>query len=276
MWPLPMADGTPLPRSLLGVPSPFDEIAETFTQLDAWAGRVRQPFQPDPGTPLHLDEEPFPWLTAADLAWQALAGAQDHLKGFRAWFLARDLYPIATFSLLRGAMVGGALASWLLLPDDAEVRIGRALAVADEWYRNHLLWADEMSALAVYPTRYAELTEHVRNRRRQAAERRGDYPRADFKMTDIIREVTEQVWAGDDARLQQTMGLWRAGSGDAHALGWPVLTRVHEMTPIDGGQMGQYVGLPSEMDTANASLCAYDFVAFGFHRLDALGVAPPT
>ena len=32
----------------------------------------------------------------------------------------------------------------------------------------------------------------------------------------------------------------------------------------------QEVGMPSDLDVADAYLCAYDFVAYGFHRLDEL------
>ncbi|TQL60105.1 hypothetical protein FB474_1487 [Oryzihumus leptocrescens] len=66
-------------------------------------------------------------------------------------------------------------------------------------------------------------------------------------------------------------------SGDAHALGWSILTRQYDMTPLDNG-MGHFVSDPSLLDVANAYFCAYDFVAYGFHRLDELGPdpVPPT
>ena len=52
-----------------------------------------------------------------------------------------------------------------------------------------------------------------------------------------------------------------------------MLTRGYDMTPLGDG-MGQFVGHPSMLDVANAYFCAYDFVAYGFHRLQELGSAP--
>ena len=86
----------------------------------------------------------------------------------------------------------------------------------------------------------------------------------------MIIEASAELWPNDEARAVQTEGLWRAGSGDAHALGWSILTRGYDLTPLADG-MGQFVSGPSMLDVANAYFCAYDFVAFGFYRLDQLG-----
>ena len=256
------------------------QIRDTFQQLTAWSERARGGFTPNDGTPLASDDAIFPYLATADIAWQGLAAAQDHLKGFRAWFLANDaedvstrpgLFPIATFSLLRGAFVGGAIASWVLTSDDLNVRTGRSLTVAADWYKHHLAWAEGMRDQAIDPVAHEATIEHVRKRAAEvAALRETRSPRGRLFTTTAITEANAEIWVGDEARAAQTAALWQAGSGDAHALGWSILTRQYDMTPLDDG-MGHFVSDPSLMDVANAYFCAYDFVAYGFHRLDDLG-----
>lgn len=256
------------------------QIRDTFPQLTTWGERVREGFAPEPGTPLAQDDDVFPWLGTADIAWQGLAAAQDHLKGFRAWWLANDapdeadrpgLFPIATFSLLRGALIGGVIASWVLTSNDVDVRTGRSLTVAAYWYENHLRWARGMRNYAVDRERHDAQIAHVEGRAAQvAALRTHREPRGRLNTTQAINEANAEVWTGDTDRAAQTAALWQAGSGDAHALGWSILTRQYDLTPLGEG-MGQFVGSPSLLDVANAYFCAYDFVAYGFHRLDELG-----
>ena len=256
------------------------QIRATFPQLTRWGELAKQGFVPQPGSPLTHDDQVFEWLPTSDIAWQALCAAQDHLKGFRAWFVANDatdpdarpgLFPIATFSLLRGALVGGAIASWVLSSNDVEVRTGRSLTVAADWYQNHLRWGRTMRDHAVNPAEHEAGLTHIQNRLKQVENLRGSRtPKGRLKTTDVVVQANEELWPGDAARAVATKGLWQAGSGDAHALGWSILTRGHEMTPL-GERLGQFVGNPSMLDVANAYFCAYDFVAFGFHRVYELG-----
>lgn len=261
-----------------------EQIRATFPQLSQWGDVVKRAFSPAPGSALSRDDQIFPWLSTSDIAWQGLCAAQDHLKGFRAWLRANDapdpelrpgLFPIATFSLLRGALVGGAVASWVLASDDMEVRVGRSLTVAADWYKHHLAWARTMRPAAADAARHEAQLAHVEKRAAQvAALRKGRMPQGRLNTTEVISEANDEIWPRDEDRSTQTKGLWQAGSGDAHALGWSILTRQHEMTPLADG-LGQFVGGPSMLDVANAYLCAYDFVAFGFHRLHELGGTRP-
>lgn len=83
------------------------QIRDTFPQLTRWGELAKQAFSPQAGSPLALDDQVFEWLPTSDIAWQGLCAAQDHLKGFRAWFLSNDaaadpeagpgLFPIATY-----------------------------------------------------------------------------------------------------------------------------------------------------------------------------------
>lgn len=258
------------------------QIRDTFSQLTIWGEVAKRGFSPAHGTPLSEDDGVFRWLSTSDVAWQALCAAQDHLKGFRAWLLANDaddpnarpgLFPIATFSLLRGALVGGAIASWVLTSDDVNVRTGRSLTVAADWYQNHLRWGTTMQEHAADPAKHKSQLAHVEKRAKEVnALRESRKPKGRLNTTEVIVQANAEIWTGDEVRAVQTKGLWQVGSGDAHALGWSILTRDHTMTPLGEG-LGRFVGDPSTLDVANAYFCAYDFVAYGFHRLHELGGA---
>lgn len=250
----------------------MQEVEQTFDQLTHWGERAKQSFAPAPGSALAADDEVFPWLATSDIAWQALCGAQDHLKGFRAWLEGSDpeLFPIATFSLLRGALVGGALAAWVLFPDDVEVRVGRSLAAAADWYRNHLNYGQTVRSIVSDVQAHDAQMEHVRGRADSVRDLRATREPKAFKMTSVIEQVNAELWPHDNGRAVATKALWQAGSGDAHALGWSILTRSYDLTPLADG-LGAFVGAPSDRDVADAYLCAYDFTAYGFHRLDELG-----
>lgn len=252
-----------------------NEVTDTFPQLTVWGDAVKTLPPIAAGSPLAQDAQVFEWLTPGDLAWQALCGAQDHLKGFRAWWLNDELYPMATFSLLRAALVGGALATWILFPDDSETRVSRGLVAAQDWYQNHLKWGQTMADHAVAPDVHRDQLRHIEARISEVrALRAGRDPSWDrIRMTEVIVEANAELWPGEKGRADQTKGIWQAGSGDAHALGWSVLSRANDMTPVGAG-MARVASKPSEADVANAYLCAYDFVAYGFHRFEQLRCAP--
>lgn len=63
--------------------------------------------------------------------------------------------------------------------------------------------------------------------------------------------------------------MWRAGSGDAHALVWSMLARSYVVAPARNGKAA-FVGSPSNVDVAAAYLPAYDLCAFAFDRFDYL------
>lgn len=89
-----------------------------------------------------------------------------------------------------------------------------------------------------------------------AALREKRRPKGRLNTTDVIVQADAEIWGDDEARAVQTKGLWQAGSGDSHALGWSNLTRGYELTPLRG-DMGQFVGDPSMLDVANAYFCAF-------------------
>lgn len=254
--------------------TPLDEVRQTFVQLLDWAEEVRTPFRAAIGSELADDDDVWPWLSTGEVARQAISSGLDHLKGFRSWLHVADdygLFPFGTFSLLRGALVGGALGTWLLASDDLEVRLGRGLQVAAEHYRHFINYAETVEPLAVDPVAFTADLERMKGR---AAEvkvlRAGRKPAGNLNMTDVITQATADVWSYDSVRAIMTKALWQTGSGDAHALGWSVQTRGHESVSEGGGMATIRTGA-THKELADAYLCAYDFVAYGFHRLDELG-----
>ncbi len=234
---------------------------------------MRNGFMPEAGTPLSDDEAVYAEHSTSDIAWHGLAGGLDHLKGFGAWFgesgpSAR--YQIATFSVLRGALVGGATASWVLASDDVDVRTGRSLAVAADRYRNQLKWLRGVEKYATDAALHAERVAYLEDRLAQvAALRETRQPKGKLITTTAIEEATAALWPGDADLATRISAIWQAGSGDAHALGWPMLTRQQTMTPVGDGRY--LVGAPSLRDVADAYFAAYNFIAYGFDRLIELG-----
>lgn len=267
----PRVPRAPLSKSLADTGlSHLAQIVQTFPQLDVWGARLREE-QGDPatGSEMEADRAAFPHLSVDDLVWQGLAAANDHMKGFRLWLNNRELFPIATFSLLRGALVGAAVASYIVIPDQHGERVGRALAVANEWYRNHLNWAKNAGYRAVDSADHAAVIAHVERRRQQVIDLQGTYPHAPFKLTVAIEAVANSLWPDDQEMRDDLMSVWRAGSGDAHALGWSILSRSYAMTPDPSGK-ATFVGSPSNNDIAAAYLPAYDLTAYAFDRFDYL------
>ena len=254
--------------------TPLDEVRDTFVQLLDWAEVVRAPFRSAPGSELEVDTTVWPWLSTGELARQAVSAGLDHLKGFRAWLHVVDdygLFPFGTFSLLRGALVGGALATWLLASDESDVRLGRSLQVAAEHYRHFIRYAETVEPIALDPVPFAEDLKRMRDRAAEVkALRVGRVPTGHLNMTDVITQATSALWPSDSGRAIATKALWQTGSGDAHALGWAAQVRGHEREP-EGGGMATIRTSATSKEVADAYLCAYDFVAFGFHRLDELG-----
>ena len=144
--------------------------------------------------------------------------------------------------LLRGALVGGVIASWVLFPDDVETRVGRSLAVAAEWYENHIYYGKTVEPIAVDAVVPQDQLKHLSDRAAEVKALRVGREPKNFATTRVIKEVNAELWAADTGPAIMTRALWQAGSGDAHALGWSVLTRGYEKTVLDAG-MAEFAGI---------------------------------
>lgn len=81
-----------------------------------------------------MDWKPWP---LSQLAFGGLAAARDHLQAIRVHIEAGQLFPLATDTLLRGALLGAAQTVWMLAPDDQPTRLDYARTAAAEMLRRH-------------------------------------------------------------------------------------------------------------------------------------------
>jgi len=111
------------------------------------------------------------------------------------------------------------MATWVLVSDSLDERTSRSLAVATDWYRNHLNYGQTIAPIAMDEQKHAAQLDHIRSRAKEVKALRASLPKADFKMTELIKTANDQLWPGDEVRALQTRALWQAGSGDALRLG---------------------------------------------------------
>lgn len=203
-------------------------IRATYPDLRGWQARARRmpPEEPQVGSQLAADDARFPWHRISEAARLSLVLAGEHLRLAMTAIEADEWYPSAHFTVLRGALVGGAQAVWMLGPGDPSERQERGLMVIGEMYQQLQKYNREASTMQLsesqrqeLPLQMARCTERIE----RVAELRRD--RAALNQTEIIRWAVEHRFP-DRARQEAVRLLWRQMSADAHVLGWSLFPRV--------------------------------------------------
>lgn len=203
-------------------------IGGTFSQLDSWHA-IEGPFLPGSGSQLKGDDDDWPPMPISQVAWMGMTAALDHLMAIR-WHLDAPkgqtirLFPFAHFSLCRSAQLGAAQSVWVLSPDSSTERIKRARTVVTFLQGQHLVYLEALQAWADAPDANTDaVAAHVATRIGElAAKRLADGQKSTLKATEMIREAAEATW-GAGSFADEYVLAWRAGSGAAHALIWPLL-----------------------------------------------------
>lgn len=203
----------------------LQRIRSFFPLLGCWGERLAKPFRPAPGSELAADDEDWRHSPLTQHAIASLAVNRVHLQAIRVHIEAGQQFPFATETLLRSAIVGGAQAVWLLSPDDAQVRRGRGRTIAHEGYVRHLQYLDELRKLAPQPHHgtervHARVTQRLEELTalREAAGERGQ-----LQPTAMIEAAAAHVYG--PGNVTEARAIWRAGSGAAHGLQWPLFGR---------------------------------------------------
>lgn len=110
-------------------------IQSLFKDIESWGAALREPWRPDPTSQLALDDQAWPGWPVTQLARASLGSARDHLQAVRVHIEAEQMFPLASDTLLRTAIVAGAQTVWMLSPDDEVLRQERGRTVAAEVYR---------------------------------------------------------------------------------------------------------------------------------------------
>lgn len=163
-------------------------IKATWGDLASWSARLRVPLRPPAGSELARDDEDFVGWPMSQLVHWGLAAARDHLQAIRIHLEARNLFPYATGTLLRGGLLGAAQAVWVLSPDDPSARLERSRALAEEMMTRHEQYLSDLRKISPEPHATTDLVrKHVTRRLGQLRNLRAqDGQRSKFNATDVI------------------------------------------------------------------------------------------
>lgn len=215
----------------------LQSMRDTYLYLDRWRARSAQIEEPQSGSELHGDAQIWPGLPPHQVGRVALRSAVQHLNLVRASVEAKELFPIAAPTALRGAQLGAARGVWLLAPDLRHDRQQRGLRTVHGVHRRYLQCL-ESNPPSVDSAEIATATDQVKRRRdvvRQLWSASSDLTASQAptatNMVDTAAEVTFQEALHQDS----VKGMWRTHSGDAHGLPWPMFpARRRRPRPRDG------------------------------------------
>lgn len=199
-------------------------LRDTFPVLDRWRDHLARSTVPSAGSELASLDARWRYVPASSVAALGLGSAREHLHAVRLLVEAGELFPSATSTLCRAALVGAAQATWLLSGDDHDTRLRRALSLALEDYRQHINAGDATIAsgehVQLNPKAVQEL-ERLRRRRNEIglvlAELGGPLK---INLTDDVLPAAIMATPGDDEFHAGALLRWRSMSGAAHSLMW--------------------------------------------------------
>lgn len=187
-----------------------------------WAG-------PAAGSPMAVDDEVWPLMPCSEVVRNALLSAHDHLDLVRLVLLdARPTPPVATYSALRGALVGGCLGLWVVGCEDEALRRARGLALAAEDYRHRCEFhrSQVQSEDASRAEHSRPWVEKWAQRQEELGVVRARFPDANAsKTTRIVTWVAREMFGDTSDAYATLMGLWQSSSSAAHGLGWGAFVR---------------------------------------------------
>lgn len=255
------------------VPSEADylrEIQGTYADLDRWRLRAHRLETPQPRSELDADDKVFPKHPVSETARLSLTSSGEHLRAVATTIEAVQLYPTATFTTLRGALVGAAQAVWILSPDDPHDRQQRALAVVRESYVQLRAYDNEvLKDPGLTETERLEVLDHVEWLTTRIGE--VDALRTSGARLDLTNIVIPGALnaAFDNERLTAAGILqWRMMGGDAHVLPWAIVRRGTFSGPEDehGRSEGAVAGNFGHI--AEPFILAYRLVRVGWGLFD--------
>lgn len=207
------------------------QILETRVTVDGWVLRARAAEEPQSGADLEFDDKIFPARRVSETARLALIASSEHLQLACQVVDGPRGYTTALNTVLRSALLGAATAVWIVGPSDSHERQQRALRHAREWYRRIAMYGETCRPHCPPQDRHL-LEEQIRHSRAQAAAVRNLWQEthtlsADEKPEDtkIIGWVADFLFLPDMAKATTIRRDWAEHSGDAHALGWQLVTR---------------------------------------------------
>jgi hypothetical protein len=207
------------------------QVLETRATVDGWVLRARSAEEPQPGAELQVDDRVWPARRVSETARLALIGASEHLQMACQVVDGPRGYATALHTVLRGALLGAATAVWLLGPSEADERQQRGLRLAAKWYWRKAQY-DEYCRPHCPPEELPILNDQIQHSKAQESKVKALWEatptfNAGESPTDtkVMKWVADFMFANDEARSASVMRYWSELSGDAHALGWQLVSR---------------------------------------------------
>lgn len=250
------------------------KIRSTFDQLEADRARWATASPPPKGSPLAEDDKTWPSSPLSSHARQCLVCAWDHLDLTRLTIEQRRSFPTATYSVLRGALLGSAEALWLLTPADPVDRRERGLATTQEWLGKRIQWQHELTPDLRNIDDAARSGEQLRRLDEDllavTALRTKKFT---LNATRIIEEAAQQVFT-TAGLVRESVREWRRLGGDAHALGWPLMGQSTAWGAKGPDGLSEANVVADMVSVANAYLLAWTLYRAAVTRLDELSTVP--
>lgn len=256
------------------------QVRETYADLDQWRLRARELEDPQPGSELAADTSATHGMGMPlhDLARHPLISATQHLNMARVCLEdAKQLFPIAHPTALRGGLLGASRGVWMLHPDDPAERQLRAARVALEMHSRLLEWIQEPEN-GLDPVDRTKARTLVEGLVGDLSSRPG-IRALTYGDTRLVKSAGQVVFADSHAQ-GAVVALWRQLSGDAHGLAWSAVTRAAtERTPV--GRDPRYPQRMSELrvggdlrEMVDAFWAAYRILKVGWALFDKRCTAP--
>jgi len=223
----------------------MQHIRSTYESLDRWRARSTEVEEPQVGSELHGDAVIWPGYPPHQVARLSLMAGVQHLNLARVPLEQREGFPIAHPTVLRGALLAAARAVWLLAPDNRHERQQNALRTIYEVHRRlHQFIASGAAGLEAAQQALALGELHGRLQAIKALWAATPSMTAKQAPTETEVVTSAALTAFSDVKQQSAVpALWMQLSGDAHGLGWPMLTR----PSTEKVSLGRLAGYPARM-----------------------------
>lgn len=249
-------------------------IRDTYPDLEGWQARAKRPEQPEPRSQLATDDARFRWHPISETARLSLVLAGEHLRLAATAIEARQVYPSAHFTVIRGALMGASQAVWMLAPDEAAERQERGLIVIGEMYQELQKFYNEVGADQLGDEEQRDLHRQIQWCRERigqvAALRRSG---AKLNQTEIIKWAVQHRFREPKRRTAVKL-FWRQMSADAHVLGWGLFQRSSPPRPVRQSGIGLAEASGSLEHVAEPFVAAHLLLKEGWSLFDRRCEAP--
>lgn len=224
-------------------------IQRSIDAVRAWEKRIPHPDEIERGSSLSRDDKAWPDLSASRVAWGGMTAAVDHLAlGADLMKDEINLRPTSFFTVTRTALLGASQALWVL-SGSREIRIGRAMQVAEDEYKQHRTYLRDYKD---DPFVHEQFSAKIRGRIADdmasltglldelGTARIGRPYSGRLDTTRMMREaagILSTSGTVDDLMRLTLANEWRIASAGAHARQWPFLIRETEKEHLSGGRV---------------------------------------